>query len=183
LEDRLGFHLRRGHANDLEHTADEGGRARRAEEDIVTGMVDSKAKIDSDGALGDVVEVTVLLGGESDTLAIGVLDETHSTEREESLGGFRVELRAPLVELDIGDSGYGEGRLGGQVDAVRAVTLQVQDELGWQVVGSGLEDGDGLLVDLLDSALDLVAVGVRSSMGDVGMEEPKVGGQGEADGL
>ena len=81
------------------------------------------------------------------------------------------------------DSGGREGGLGGEIDAVGTVLLEVQDELGRQVVWDGLEDSDSLLVDLLDGALNLVTVEVRGGMGDVGLEEAEVSGKGEADRL
>ena len=81
------------------------------------------------------------------------------------------------------DSGGREGGLGGEIDAVGTVLLEVQDELGRQVIWDRLEDSDSLLVDLLDGALNLVAVRVRGGMGDVGLEEAEVSCKGEADRL
>jgi hypothetical protein len=98
LEDGLRLPGERNHANHFEYTADEWGRTRRGVEDVVTRVVDSEAYVDSDGSLGDMVDVELGLGGKGRALTISVLDETHSTEGEKGLGWVRVELWPLLVE-------------------------------------------------------------------------------------
>ena len=67
------------------------------------------------------------------------------------------------------------------VDTVGAVPLE--DEMGRQEEWEGVQDDDGFLVDLLDGALDLVAVGVRCGVHDVGVKETEGSGEGAADGF
>ena len=58
-----------------------------------------------------------------------------------------------------------------------------EDEMVWQEERERFEDGDGLLVDLLDGTLDLVTMGVRSGVRDVGVKETEWGGKRSADGF
>jgi hypothetical protein len=59
-----------------------------------------------------------------------MLDHAYSAKGEEGLSRVRVEFRRLLVELGVGARGWGEGTLGGEIDAVGDVLLEVDDELG-----------------------------------------------------
>ena len=61
---------------------------------------------------------------------ISMLDHAYSTKGKEGLSWVRVEFRRLLVELGIGARSWREGTLGGEIDAVGDVLLEVDDELG-----------------------------------------------------
>ena len=138
-------------------------------------MVVAKSEVDADASLGDVLKVQVQLDGERCTLSVGVLDEAYSTEGEDGLGWVRVELRLCSMEGNVRSSSWVLSGRAREVDAISAVPLEEERER--------FEDGDGFLVDLLDGTLDLVAVGVRSGVRDVGMKEAEWGGEGSANGF
>jgi len=104
-------------------------------------------------------------------LSVGVLEEAHCTEGKDGLGWVGVELRLRSMEGNVRGSSWVLSGRACEVDAISAVPLQVEDEMGWQEERERFEDGDGFLVDLLDGMLDLVTMGVRSGVHDVGMKE------------
>ena len=59
-----------------------------------------------------------------------MLDHAYSAKGEEGFSRVRVEFRRLLMELDIGARSWREGTLGGEIDAVCDVLLEVDDELG-----------------------------------------------------
>ena len=58
-----------------------------------------------------------------------------------------------------------------KIDAVGAVLLQIENELGREMVGERLEDGCGFLVYLLDGSFDFMTVGIGCCMSDVNAKE------------
>ena len=143
----------------------------------------AESEVDADASLGDVMQVQVQLGGERCTLSIGVLDEAYCTEGKDGLGWVGVELRLCAMEGNVRGSSWVLSGRAREVDAIGAVSLEVEDEMVRQEEREGFEDGDGLLVDLLDGALDLVTMGVRSGVRDVGVKETEWGGKRSADGF
>ncbi len=69
-----------------------------------------------------------------------------------------------------------EGGLSGVVELVGDEGLEVEDQ-------GGAEDSDSLVVDDLGHSLNLVAVHIRSSVGDTAVEESEWGREGLADGF
>ena len=59
-----------------------------------------------------------------------MLDHAYSAKGEEGLSRVRVEFRRLLVEFGIGARSWRESTLGGEIDAVCDVLLEVDDELG-----------------------------------------------------
>ena len=106
-----------------------------------------------------------------------MLEEAYCTEGKDGLGWVGVELRLRSMEGNVRGSSWVLSGRACEVDAISAVPLQVEDEMGWQEERERFEDGDGFLVDLLDGTLDLVTVGVRSGVRDVGMKETEWGGE------
>ena len=78
-----------------------------------------------------------------------MLDETYCTEGKDGLGWVGVELRLRSMEGNVRGSSW--------------------------VLSGRAREVDGLLVDLLDGMLDLVTMGVRSGVRDVGMKETEWG--------
>ena len=111
-------------------------------------MVVAESEVDADASLGDVMKVQVQLGSERCTLSVGVLDEAYSTEGKDGLGWVRVELGLCSMEGNVRSSSWVLSGRACEVDAISAVPLQVEDEIGWQEERERFEDGDGFLVDL-----------------------------------
>ena len=63
-------------------------------------------------------------------MSISMLDHAYGTKGEEGLSRVRIEFWRLLVELGIGARSWREGTLGGEIDAVGDVLLEVDDELG-----------------------------------------------------
>jgi hypothetical protein len=59
-----------------------------------------------------------------------MLDHAYSAKGEEGLSWIMVEFRRLLVELGIGARSWREGTLGGEIDAIGDVLLEVDDEFG-----------------------------------------------------
>ena len=59
-----------------------------------------------------------------------MLDHAYSTKGEEGLNWIMVEFRRLLVELGIGTRSWRESTLGGEIDAVGDVLLEVDDKFG-----------------------------------------------------
>jgi len=146
-------------------------------------MVMAEAEVNADASLGDVVEIQVQLGGEGGALTFGMLDETDRSEGKKRLGGIRVESGLAMVEGDVGGVSWALRGGAGEVDTVGAVLLEVEDELGGQEEWERLQDGDGLLVDLLDGSFDLVAMGIWGCVGDMSLEEAQGCSERGADSL
>jgi len=80
-------------------------------------------------------------------------NQAHRSERKKGFGWVRVELRLDSMESRVGDR---IGVLYGgadKINAVRTVLLQIEDELGREVVRERLKDGSCFLVYLLDQEL------------------------------
>ncbi len=77
------------------------------------------------------MKVQVQLGSERGTLPVGVLDEAYSTEWEDGLGWVGVELRFCPMEGNVRSSSWVLGGRAGEVDAISAVPLEVEDEMSW----------------------------------------------------
>jgi hypothetical protein len=106
-------------------------------------MVVAESEVDADASLGDVMKVQVQLGSERCTLSVGVLDEAYSTEGKDGLGWVRVELGLCSMEGNVRGSSWVLSGRACEVDAISAVPLQVEDEMGWQEERERFEDGDG----------------------------------------
>ena len=117
-----------------------------------------------------MMEVKLRLGRDGSSLAIDMLYHADSTERKETFERIKVEVRVLLAEQDVGSRRWGEVRLGGQVDAIGYILLEIDNELRREDIFQGLENSDGFFIYLLDVALGFMAVGVWCCMGNRSVE-------------
>jgi len=141
--------------------------------------VDAGAKVDGEGTFGNVVGVQGLLGSKRCSVAIRELDYHRGSKGQEGLGRVLVEDGLGLVEGPVRSDGGVEGGLSCVVELVSDEGLEV--EVGQS--SEAVEDSDGFVVDDLGHSLNLVAVHIRSSVGDTAVEESEWGCERLADGL
>ena len=100
-----------------------------------------------------------------------MLNQAHSSEWKKGFGWVRVELWLEAMENHVRN---GIRMLDGgadEIDAVCAVLLQIENELGREKVRKRLKDGGSFLVYLLDGSFDFMTVGIGCCMSDVNAEE------------